>query len=171
MTKGESQFWKRRKTVWNQVVRQGRSKSLPRKIGDLGRSWKSGQTGNTAGTASHPGYYSKEWHNKMFHFLRSFFKIEIQLAYSIMLASGILHWGFDICIHYEMITVSLLTSLPVQSDHSIIELTLYAVYSVTYVLYNWRFIPLNLLHLFCPTPKPILSDNHPFVLSLFSFCF
>ena len=40
---------------------------------------------------------------------------------------------------------------------------------VSYVFYNWKFVPLTHLYLFCPRPRP--SGSHEFVLfrSLFLF--
>ena len=64
---------------------------------------------------------------------------------------------FDICIHYEMITmVSLVTICPHKK-----LLQFYWPYSLccilhlsTYLLYNWKSVPFNPLHLFYPHAPP-----------------
>lgn len=64
------------------------------------------------------------------------------------------YW-FDICIHYKMITMLRLVTIPIQSYRNIIDHILYAEYHspVTYLLQNWRFVFLNPLCLF-----PLLSQ-------------
>lgn len=81
-----------------------------------------------------------------------------------------------ICIHKEMMTISLVTSVPIQSYYRIIDHISYATYysPVTYVSYNWynwRFVPLHPLRLFHPTPTPLPAGNHTVCLRMFSFCF
>ena len=83
---------------------------------------------------------------------------------------------FDICIHYEMITmISLVTICPQQSYYNIIDHIPYVVYHnpLAYLFHNWRFVPLNPHHLFCPlTPSPLATTwVFSASMSLFSSCF
>lgn len=67
---------------------------------------------------------------------------------------------FDLCIHNEMIPIiSLITVHPHITCH-----ILYAGYFISeaYFFYNWRFILLNPLYLFCS----LFSATHPFVLCI-----
>ena len=45
----------------------------------------------------------------------------------------------------------------------------YSVYDipVTYLFYNWKFVSVNPLHLFCPTLHSTLSSNHQLVLCIY----
>ena len=45
----------------------------------------------------------------------------------------------------------------------------YSVYDipVTYLFYNWKFVSVNPLHLFCPTLHPTLASNHQLVLCIY----
>ena len=44
---------------------------------------------------------------------------------------------------------------------------------VTYLFYNWKFLPLTLLHLFCPHLffLPLVTTSFSISISLFLFCF
>ena len=37
---------------------------------------------------------------------------------------------------------------------------------MTYLLYNWKFVPLNLFHLFQPSSTPLPCSNYQFVLDM-----
>ena len=63
------------------------------------------------------------------------------------------------------------------SDYSspIKLLQYYWLYPLCYILhahnlfYSWKFLLLNLLSLFCPTPTPFPSNNHRYVFSICGF--
>ena len=72
---------------------------------------------------------------------------------------------FDICIHYKMITVISLVTICPCTD----LLQYYWPYSLCCMyprglLYNWRFVPFNPLHLFLYCLQPLPSGNCSFVL-------
>ena len=68
-------------------------------------------------------------------------------------------------------TVSLVTSITIQSYYNITDNNPYAVYytAVTYLFYKWRSVPLNPLHLLCPQTSS--SGHHPFIFYELCFCF
>ena len=39
---------------------------------------------------------------------------------------------------------------------------------VTHLFYNWKFVPLNLPHLFLSVLQPLTSGNHLFLLCIYS---
>ena len=86
-----------------------------------------------------------------------------------MLFSGILHADHQIC--YKMIT----TTSPVTICQSTKLLQYYWLYSLWLILfYDWKFVSLNPLHLFCPTSLLLTNPSLPSVcvsLLLFRFGF
>ena len=59
-------------------------------------------------------------------------------------------------------------SVPIQSYHHMTGHIPYALWDIpmAYLFCNWRFIPLNFLHLFCPS-----LSNHSFVLWVYDSVF
>ena len=65
----------------------------------------------------------------------------------------------------EVLTMmSLGTICPQGSYNTIDHNSLCCVSHPHDLLYNWRFVPLNPLHLFHPPPHPPCSDSQPFIL-------
>ena len=58
-----------------------------------------------------------------------------------------------------------------QSYCSIIDYIPYPLYyiPVTYLFYNCKFVPINPLNLFFPTPNLLLSGNYSFMLCIYVF--
>ena len=58
-------------------------------------------------------------------------------------------------------------------QHNIIDYSHHAVHyiPVTYLFYNWKFVPLETLHPFCLPPNPLPSGIHHSVLCICEFDF
>ena len=67
-----------------------------------------------------------------------------------------------------IISVGLVTSVTIQSYYSISQSIPHTVHyiSLTHLFYNWKFVPLNLPHLFLSSPHPPLLWQLP-VCSLY----
>ena len=52
------------------------------------------------------------------------------------------------------------------SLHKVVAILLPIFLVLTYLLCNWRSVPLTPLHLFGPLPTPLPSGNHLFVLCI-----
>ena len=61
-------------------------------------------------------------------------------------------------MYYKIITMS----VNIPSYSNIIDYILYAAHSITHLFYNWKFVPLNLPHLFYSSTNPLPSDNYQF---------
>ena len=62
----------------------------------------------------------------------------------------------------------------IQSYCIVVGYTLHTAHfiPVTHLFCNWKFVPPNLPHLFLPSPMPLPSGNHLFVLCTYNcFCF
>ena len=67
-------------------------------------------------------------------------------------------------------TIGVVTICP-QGYYDVIDHISYAIYyfSMTYLLYDWRFLPLNSFHLFNPSLNTLPSDTHQLILCIYEF--